>query len=117
MVHLKTLEIYVCERESEEEKSTFHKHSLSTMKAQAVAFFSCTKSRSYCLIFQGYIDSRQFYKTYMKGLSVEALTKSSYAQIFFKLWLQVENDKIRLKNYKKIRGHRTHFEDKAYHRP
>ena len=33
---------------------------------------------------------------------------------FLKLLLQVENDKIRCKNVKKIGGHRTRFEDKAY---
>ena len=38
-------------------------------------------------------------------------------QIFSKLSLQVENDKIRLKTQKKIGGHRARFEDKAHHRP
>ena len=43
--------------------------------------------------------------------------RSSHVQIFLKLWLRVENDKIRLKTSKKIEGHRTGLEDKAYHRP
>ena len=30
-------------------------------------------------------------------------------RFFLKLWLTIENDKIRLKNVKKIGGHRTRF--------